>query len=63
MPIGPWELALVLVILLIIFGPGRLPNVGSAIGRGIREMRRASNEVEESVRGTKDEPTDRDDAP
>jgi sec-independent protein translocase protein TatA len=52
MPIpGPMELILLLVIVLIIFGPGKLPDIGSAVGKGIREFRRASNELEESVRG------------
>jgi sec-independent protein translocase protein TatA len=52
MPIpGPAELILLLVIVLIIFGPGKLPDIGSAVGKGIREFRKASNELEESVRG------------
>ena len=33
------ELVLILVVLLVIFGAGKLPQVGSAIGRGIRELR------------------------
>jgi sec-independent protein translocase protein TatA len=52
MPVpGPWELILLLVIVLIIFGPGKLPDIGSAVGKGIREFRKASNELEETVRG------------
>jgi sec-independent protein translocase protein TatA len=52
MPVpGPWELILLLVIVLIIFGPGKLPDIGNAIGRGIKEFRKASNEIEESIRG------------
>lgn len=52
MPVpGPWELILLLVIVLIIFGPGKLPDIGNAIGKGIREFRKASNEIEESIRG------------
>jgi sec-independent protein translocase protein TatA len=52
MPIpGAGELILLLVIVLIIFGPGRLPDVGQAIGKGIREFRKASSDLEESVRG------------
>jgi sec-independent protein translocase protein TatA len=52
MPIpGAWELILLLVIVLIIFGPGKLPDIGSAVGKGIREFRRASSDLEESVRG------------
>jgi sec-independent protein translocase protein TatA len=42
MSIGPPELILVLVIVLIIFGVGRLPQVGGALGRSIREFREAS---------------------
>ena len=49
--IGPGELILVLVIVLIIFGPGKLPDIGSAIGRGVREFRKASTDLEESIRG------------
>ncbi len=51
MPIGPWELLVLLVIVLIIFGPGKLPDVGNAIGKGIREFRRASSDIEDAVRG------------
>jgi sec-independent protein translocase protein TatA len=52
MPVpGPWELILLLVIVLIIFGPGKLPDIGNAVGKGIREFRRASSDLEESVRG------------
>jgi sec-independent protein translocase protein TatA len=52
MPVpGPWELILLLVIVLIIFGPGKLPDIGNAVGKGIREFRKASTELEESVRG------------
>ena len=49
-PIGWPELILILVVVLVIFGPGKLPDVGNAIGKGIREFRKASNELEESVR-------------
>lgn len=41
--LGPMELVILLVIILIIFGVGRLPEVGSALGRGIREFRRAAS--------------------
>lgn len=37
--IGPFEIAVVLVIVLIIFGPKRLPELGRSLGRGIREFK------------------------
>ena len=45
--LGPMELVLILVIILIIFGVGRLPEVGGALGRGIREFRRAASGEDE----------------
>lgn len=41
--LGPLEIGLVLVMILIVFGVGKLPQVGSAIGKGIREFRKASH--------------------
>lgn len=45
--IGPTELIIVLVILLLIVGPGRLPAIGSAFGRTLSEFRKASSDVPE----------------
>lgn len=52
MPFGlhPAYLIILLAIVLIIFGPGKLPELGGAVGRGIREFRKASNEVTEEVK-------------
>jgi sec-independent protein translocase protein TatA len=41
--IGPWEIALILMIILIIFGVGKLPEIGGAIGRGLRAFRKGQN--------------------
>jgi sec-independent protein translocase protein TatA len=47
--IGPWEIALILVIILIVFGVGKLPQVGGAIGKGMRSFQkgRSGEDVEE----------------
>lgn len=44
--LGGWEIALILVIVLIIFGVGKLPQIGTAMGKSIREFRKARNEDE-----------------
>ncbi len=44
---GPMEIGLVLLIILIIFGVGKLPQVGGAIGKGIREFRKSSRGEDE----------------
>jgi len=41
--IGGWEWIIILVIVVIVFGVGRLPEVGGALGKSIREFREASN--------------------
>jgi sec-independent protein translocase protein TatA len=46
----PVFLAVLLAIVLIIFGPGKLPELGGAIGRSIKEFRRASNDLTDEVR-------------
>ncbi len=37
--IGPWEIAILLVIVLLVFGPKRLPEMGRSLGRGLREFK------------------------
>jgi sec-independent protein translocase protein TatA len=46
------EIIIVLVVILIIWGPGKLPDVGAAMGKGIREFRKASSEAHDTVVGT-----------
>jgi sec-independent protein translocase protein TatA len=47
---GPLELVIILVIALLILGPGKLPDVGSALGKSIREFRKASSDLGDSVK-------------
>jgi sec-independent protein translocase protein TatA len=47
---GPLELVIILVIALVILGPGKLPDVGASLGKSIREFRKASSDVQDAVR-------------
>ena len=47
--IGPQELFIILVIALIVVGPQRLPALGRSIGRGLRELRKAQDEVKRTI--------------
>ncbi len=42
--IGPWELILILVILLIIVGPGKLPQVGQSLGKALQNFKKSREE-------------------
>ena len=68
MPFGPLEIGIVLVIVLIIFGPKRLPDLGRSLGGGMREFKDSitgdkkdeklsSGETKEPVRAEKSEAT------
>jgi TatA/E family protein of Tat protein translocase len=52
MPIHPLWIVAILVVVLIIFGPGRLPELGSAAGKAMREFRKATSELTESIQST-----------
>ena len=49
MPIHPLWLALILVAVLLVFGPSRLPELGSAVGKAMREFRKATTDLTSEV--------------
>ncbi len=46
MSIGPWQIILILVIVLIIFGAGKLPRVAGDLAKGIKNFKKGMNEDE-----------------
>jgi sec-independent protein translocase protein TatA len=54
------EIAIVLVIALIVFGPKRLPELGKSLGRGISEFKQGVNSLGDSVSGGSHEDEDED---
>lgn len=55
--LGIWELVIILVVILIIFGPGKLPEVGKALGRSLRSFKDAQKDIEKDItNAVKDEP-------
>lgn len=60
--IGMPELLIILVIILIIFGAGKLPEIGKGLGKGIRNFRKATSgtdEVDEATKGNEKELEDK----
>jgi sec-independent protein translocase protein TatA len=49
MPFHPLWLVVILAVVLIIFGPGRLPELGGALGKAMREFRKATSEITNEV--------------
>ena len=52
--LGVWELVIILGILLLIFGPSRLGDLGSSLGKGIKGFRKSMNDDEIDVTPEKD---------
>jgi sec-independent protein translocase protein TatA len=48
--LSPLHLVIVLVVAVLVLGPGKLPEVGAALGKTLREFRRATSDMAESVR-------------
>ncbi len=53
----PLFLIVLLAIVLIVFGPGKLPELGGAIGRGIKEFRKATTDLTDEVKAATSEPS------
>ena len=47
--ISVWELAIILVIILVIFGAGKLPEIGSGMGKAIKNFKKATKDVEKKA--------------
>jgi sec-independent protein translocase protein TatA len=59
MKIGPMEIVIVLVIVILIFGIGKLPQIGKSLGEGLRSFKKATDEVGTEVKSLKDTVADK----
>ena len=46
---GPMEILLILIVALLVFGPGKLPEIGRGIGRSVREFRKAVRDLAQNL--------------
>ena len=53
---GFWEILIVLVLVLLLFGAKRIPEIAGSMGKGIREFKRSLTEVDRSLREPEPEP-------
>jgi sec-independent protein translocase protein TatA len=57
--LGPMELTIILVIVLVIFGAKRVPEIGASFGKGIREFKRSLSDVDNQIRQPDAKPSER----
>ena len=46
---GPWEIVIILVIVLLLFGGKKLPELARGLGKGLREFKNASRDIKKEV--------------
>ena len=61
--LGAGEIVILMLIVLLVFGAGRLPEAGKAVGKGLREFKRALSDAEDSIHRLPDEEPPRDAKP
>ena len=57
--LGGGELGIVLLVVLLLFGPSQLPKMARAVGEALREFKRAQRELRDEIRGDETKPSDR----
>ena len=60
--IGIGELFLIIIVLIVFFGPRRIPDIAQSVGKGLREFRRAMKDVQDEVARTSYETPKQDNA-
>ncbi|MFH1688134.1 MAG: twin-arginine translocase TatA/TatE family subunit [bacterium] len=51
---GPWELLVIFVVILLLFGAKRLPEIAKGLGKGIREFKSAVKDTTDEIKGAVD---------
>jgi sec-independent protein translocase protein TatA len=55
MSLGPWEIALIILVIIILFGGKKLPELARGLGLGLREFKKAKQEIKDEVKNVTDE--------
>ena len=55
MGLGPWEIALVILVIIILFGGKKLPELARGLGLGLREFKKAKQEIKDEVENVTDQ--------
>jgi sec-independent protein translocase protein TatA len=61
--LGPWELLLIFLAVLLLFGAKRLPEIAQGMGKGIREFKKAMKDTSDEIKGSLEDVNDKNDRP
>ena len=54
MSLGPWEIVLIFVVLLLVFGGKKLPELARGLGEGLKEFKKATKEIKDDIKSDKE---------
>ena len=55
MNLGPWEIVLIILFVIILFGGKKLPELARGLGLGLKEFKKATREIKDEVQNATDE--------
>ncbi len=55
MGLGPWEIALIILVVIILFGGKKLPELAKGLGLGLKEFKKATSDITEEVKSAANE--------
>ncbi len=55
MSLGPWEIVLIFVVLLLVFGGKKLPELARGLGQGLKEFKKATKDIKEEIKSTEND--------
>tara|TARA_B000000460_G_C21313862_1_gene305565 strand:+ start:297 stop:494 length:198 start_codon:yes stop_codon:yes gene_type:complete len=58
MGLGPWEIGLIILVVIILFGGKKLPELARGLGLGLREFKKATREIKDEVKSATDDADD-----
>ncbi|HJM83992.1 MAG TPA: twin-arginine translocase TatA/TatE family subunit [Candidatus Marinimicrobia bacterium] len=58
MGLGPWEIGLIIIVIIILFGGKKLPELARGLGLGLREFKKATREIKDEVKSVADDVED-----
>ena len=58
MSLGPWEIALIFLFIIIVFGGKKLPELARGLGLGLKEFKKAKQDITDEVKNVSDEVED-----
>ena len=58
MGLGPWEIGLIILVVIILFGGKKLPELARGLGLGLREFKKATREIKDEMKSATDDVDD-----